>query len=96
MTDHVLKSGFRFACAAREAALAQKALLACDELARMERRAPSTASLPAAFPPIDPADLWSGFRAIFAGPDYPHLGAERHLDTGTETARIVARQSSSG
>lgn len=80
MADNYTQSSFTLRCTAAEWALIEEVFRACDELAEKRLSVPPTAAFLAAFPPTGSDDIWSGFRAMFADPDFPYLGAELHRD----------------
>ena len=88
MADYWTQGSFAFCCHQSEQKLLSEAFAAAQHLAeRTDAGAPSAALL-AAFPPTQPGDCWSGFRAIFPDPDYPEFGAScRWAQAAADPAR---------
>lgn len=76
MADTWLQGSFAFRCTPAERALIEEAVNAGHDLCADVDGEPPGPELLAAFPPTDPADPWSGFRNVFANPDFPTVGAD--------------------
>ena len=88
MADIYIQGSFAFRCTVAEAALMAEAVSAGHDLDAEIDPDPPSMDLRAVFPPIDPADLWSGFREAFADPDFPTIGADFMADTDPEDAAL--------
>ncbi|MBB6125403.1 hypothetical protein [Sphingobium subterraneum] len=76
MADTWIQGSFAFRCSAAEAALLVQAVDAAHDMCAALGNEPPGPDLLAVFPPTDPGDLWSGFRAAFADPEFPCVGAD--------------------
>lgn len=76
MADNWTQGSFAFRCTHSERALIQEAVNAGHDLCAALDPDPPSPELLAAFPPIDPADPWSGFRNAFDDPDFPCVGGD--------------------
>lgn len=76
MADTYVQGSFAFTCSNAEMALIEEGFQAsADLMDDCEPFEPSPEFL-AIFPPVDTADRWSGFRAIFSDPDFPSFGVD--------------------
>jgi hypothetical protein len=74
MADYYVQGSFAFTCSHAEMALVEEAFQLSYDLQDGREPVDPTPEFMAAFPPDTPDDHWSGFRAIFPDPDFPHFG----------------------
>lgn len=75
MADYWTQGSFAFRCTQSERALLSEAFAAAQQLASETEAGEPSAALLDAFPPTESGECWSGFRAVFPDPDFPHFGA---------------------
>ncbi len=76
MADTWIQGSFAFTCSNAEMALIEEAFQAAADLMDDCEPTDPTPEFLAIFPPTDPADCWSGFRAIFSDPGFPSFGVD--------------------
>jgi len=75
MADYWTQGSFAFRCTQSERALLSEAFAAAQQLTSETDAGEPSEALLAAFPPTESGAHWSGFRAVFPDPDFPHFGA---------------------
>ncbi|QUT07574.1 hypothetical protein KFK14_09340 [Sphingobium phenoxybenzoativorans] len=88
MADSYVQGSFAFTCTHEEMALIEEAFQASYDLEAGDTPTEPTPEFLAAFPPVSPDKLWSGFFAIFPDPDFPNFGVDFEGGNSQEQPQI--------
>lgn len=88
MPDYYTQACISFTCCAFEAALLEEAFLAAHDWDGNGVTFNPSRRFAALFPPVRPAEPWSGLQGLFDDPDVPTFGAKIAIEEILETPRL--------